>query len=150
MPRRALIIGIDDYDIVHKLNASVTDALAMKEVLARHENGEPNYACQIVTSPGPPKITRAFLRNKWNELFQNFDGDGLFYFAGHGTPTETGGYIVTQEGTPEDPGLTMNDLIILANQSKARSILLILIVAMLATSAILPGLARQQPNFVKA
>ena len=41
-------------------------------------------------------------------------------------PTNIGGYLVTQDGEPDDPGLAMNDLLTLANKSKAESILLIL------------------------
>jgi hypothetical protein len=126
MARRALLIGIDQYDKVPHLKGCVNDALAMKEVLERHENGDPNYDCRVLTSPGPKPITRRFLREQWTELFEHFDGDVLFYFSGHGSPTNVGGYLVTQDGEPGDPGLAMNDLLIMANRSKAKSVLLIL------------------------
>lgn len=134
MARRALLIGIDQYDKVSPLKGCVNDALAMKEVLERHENGNLNYDCRVLTNPEPkaltgakPKpITRRLLREQWTELFENFDGDVLFYFSGHGSPTNVGGYLVTQDGEPGDPGLPMNDLLTLANKSKAKSILLIL------------------------
>jgi len=98
----------------------------MQMILERHEDGSPNYDCRVLTSPGPRPVTRKFLREQWAELFENFDGDVLFYFSGHGTPTDVGGYLVTQDGEPGDPGLAMNDLLTLANRSKARSVLLIL------------------------
>jgi Caspase domain len=127
MPRRALIIGIDAYQSVPSLTGCVADALAMSEVLAVHEDGAPNFDCQVLTSPGAgPAVTRALLRDKWDSLFASFDGDVLFYFAGHGTPTSVGGYLVTQEGTPRDPGLSMDELLVLANRSRAQSVLLIL------------------------
>jgi hypothetical protein len=126
MARRALLIGIDQYDKVSSLKGCVNDALAMKEVLERHENGNPNYDCRVLTSPGLKPITRRFLREQWTELFENFDGDVLFYFSGHGSPTNVGGYLVTQDGESGDPGIAMNDLLILANRAKAKSILLIL------------------------
>ena len=126
MSRRALLIGIDQYDNISSLKGCVNDALDMKEVLERHEDGSRNYDCRVLTSPGPKPITRPFLREQWADLFENFGGDVLFYFSGHGSPTNVGGYLVTQDGATGDPGLAMNDLLTLANKSKAKSILLIL------------------------
>jgi hypothetical protein len=126
MSRRALLIGIDSYDNISSLRGCVNDAREMYAVLDRHEDGSRNYDCRILTSPGPQPITRRLLREQWAELFENFDGDVLFYFSGHGTPTNVGGYLVTQDGEPGDPGLAMNDLLTLANRSRAKSILLIL------------------------
>src|SRR5437868_8860331 len=34
----------------------------------------------------------------------------LFYFAGHGLVSETGGYLVTADGVPDDYGITMDEL----------------------------------------
>lgn len=126
MARRALLVGIDRYDTVSSLNACVADVDAMQEVLRHHFNDDPNFECKKLTSPGPEPVTRANLRQKWRELFANFTGDVLFYFSGHGTPTEVGGYLVTQEGTVDDPGLAMDDVVIMANASKARTVLLII------------------------
>jgi hypothetical protein len=66
------------------------------------------------------------LRRKWRDLFQDFRGDIVFYFSGHGTPTDVGGYLVTQDGTADDPGLPMDDVVTMANQSSASTVLLIL------------------------
>lgn len=126
MAKRALLVGIDKYDHVSSLSGCVADATSMAELLERHGDGSLNFDCRVLTSPGPASITRAFLREQWNELFQHFDGDVLFYFSGHGTPTSLGGYLVTQDGTPGDPGLAMNDIVTLANKSRARTVLLIL------------------------
>jgi hypothetical protein len=126
MARRALLIGIDDYDNISSLRGCVNDAREMSTVLERNEDGSRNYDCRVLTSPGPRPITRRLLREQWAELFENFDGDVLFYFSGHGTPTNVGGYLVTQDGEQGDPGLAMNDLLTLANRSRAKSILLIL------------------------
>lgn len=126
MSKRALIVGINHYDRISSLNGCVPDATAMEEVLSRHGDDSPNFDCRLLTSPGPNPITRGFLRQQWRELFQDFRGDVLFYFSGHGTPTEVGGYLVTQDGTLDDPGLAMNDLLTMANDSQARTVLLIL------------------------
>jgi hypothetical protein len=41
-------------------------------------------------------------------------------------PSMTGGYLVTQDGSRNDPGLPMSELVSLANQSSARSVIIIL------------------------
>ncbi|MGD0224241.1 MAG: caspase family protein [Terriglobia bacterium] len=126
MSKRGLIVGIDHYDHVSGLTGCVADAMAMESVLSRNGDGSINYECRILVSPGPAPIAKAFLRSQWRELFHDFRDDVLFYFSGHGTPTEVGGYLVTQDGTLDDPGLPMNDVVTMANNSPARTVLLIL------------------------
>jgi Caspase domain len=98
----------------------------MAEVLKRNGDGSLNFECRLLTSPGLPPRTRSNLRQQWRDLFQNFSGDVLFYFSGHGAPTEVGGYLVTQEGTTDDPGLAMQDVVDMANNSLASTVLIIL------------------------
>jgi Caspase domain len=126
MSKRALIVGIDQYDHGGSLTGCVADATEMEEVLSRNSDNSLNFACRLLTSPGTTPITKGFLRQQWRELFQDFSEDILFYFSGHGTPTEVGGYLVTQDGTPDDPGLPMDDVVTMANKSSARTVLLIL------------------------
>jgi len=98
----------------------------MTPLLARHDDGAVNFGCRTFTSAGSDRITRPFLRAKWKELFGSFRGDAVFYFAGHGGPTELGGFLVTQDGEEGDLGLPMNEIVQLANDSPARSVLIIL------------------------
>jgi caspase domain-containing protein len=140
MSKRALIVGINEYDTVTSLWGCVKDATGMADVLARNDDGSINFDCKLFTSPGPEKITRGALKRYWNELFHEFRGDVLFYFSGHGTSTNVGGYIVTQEGTPEDPGLAMSDLLVLANDSAAKTVLLILDCCFSGSVGNLPGI----------
>jgi uncharacterized caspase-like protein len=124
---RALIVGIDQYDNdLRPLTGCVNDAKAMKEVLECHEDGGKNFHCRLLINSDKYKITRKLLREQWSELFDNYYEDTLFYFSGHGHPTAVGGYIVTQDAEPGDPGLNMNELLTLANKSRAKSVLLIL------------------------
>ncbi len=125
MAGRALLIGINRYDNFGNLTGCVLDATAMEGLLARNDDGSPNYACRLLTSPSE-NVTRARLREVWEQLFENYTEDILFYFSGHGTPTQTGGYVVTQDATEKEPGLPMDELLSLANNSKAREVLLIL------------------------
>lgn len=128
MSKRALIVGLDQYDhpAIADLSGAVKDAQAMEAVLGTNEDSSPNYDCRLLTSPGPYPISRAFLRQQWDALFTDFHDEILFYFAGHGTPTDIGGFLVTQDGRNGDPGLAMQELVDRANQCKAREVLLIL------------------------
>lgn len=123
---RALIVGIDEYDHIPPLTGCVNDARSMKQVLEHHEDGSDNFSCHMFSSPGNNEISRKFLRKQWSKLFDNYEEDILFYFSGHGHPAEAGGYIVTQDGEDGDPGLSMDELLTLANRSVAKSVLLIL------------------------
>ena len=124
--RRALLIGIDAYQNFSQLTGCVADAKRMCESLKRHEDNTPNYDCRLYTSSRKNPIGREFLKQKWDALFENFKGDILFYYSGHGARTKTGGQIATQDGNIIIPGLAMDDLLLLTNESQAREIVLIL------------------------
>ena len=126
MAKRALIVGIDAYDHCEPLNAAVSDATEMAKVLRRNGDKSLNFDCRLLTSPGAEPVTKDSLRSKWNELFDDFRGDVLFYFSGHGSPTEVGGYLATQEATDDEPGLPMQELVDMANRSSAETVLIIL------------------------
>jgi hypothetical protein len=125
MSKRALIVGINKYDTFSSLTGPLPDAAAMAEILARNGNGSVNFDCRLLTSPGPVSITKAYLRQQWRELFQDFSGDVLFYFSGHGTPAAVGGFLATQDGVADDPGLPMEEVVTMANNSTARTVLVI-------------------------
>jgi hypothetical protein len=125
MAKRALLVGIDHYDNLSPLAGCVADATALRALLETHEDGSPNYNCRLLIS-SQTRVTRKSLRTCWNELFDDFEGDALLFFAGHGSLTRVGGVLATQEWEREDPGLPMDELLTLANKSRARSVLLIL------------------------
>ena len=145
MTRRALLIGINDYNDpkVQNLSGCVRDVEGMSEVLSRHDDGRPNYQCRQFMSPGSSEvISRGLLREQLSELF-NFDGDVLFYFSGHGSLTQVGGFLVTHDAAPSDPGIHMDELVALANKSNARSILIIVDCCFSGNIGILAGLDGQ-------
>jgi Caspase domain len=126
IPSRALLVGIDDYEYVHPLNGCRLDAEDLAKLLERNDDDSKNYECMVLPNAKSPKVTRATMRREWIKLFNNFDGNIAFYFSGHGMFSEFGGYLMTQDGSPDDPGLAMYELLQLANDSNAHEVLLIL------------------------
>jgi hypothetical protein len=123
--RKALLIGIDAYQNFSKLSGCVADAKRMCEVLVRHEDKTRNYDCQLYTSSRKQPINGTFLKQKWNELFEDFTGDILFYYSGHGAQ-DRASHFATRDGNSTIPGLAMDDLLLLVNTSQAQEIVLIL------------------------
>ena len=75
LPRRALLVGFNDYDHFTSLSACVRDVDSMARILSRHEDGSTNYSCQTLTSPGDgTPIDRVTLREMLETLF-HFDGE---------------------------------------------------------------------------
>ncbi len=123
--KRALLIGVDDYPGA-PLSGCVADAEALATLLRRHEDGDPNYDVRVVTSDSTT-IGRSALRTLLAELFDNCrDAELLFFFAGHGAQTPWGGELVTQDYAANSLGVSMNDVIALANDSAAREVVLVL------------------------
>lgn len=125
--KRALVVGIDDYPD-DPLTGCVADADAVGAALEGNADGSPNFSVQRMTGgPGDAPITRSALRGAIRDLFQNSkDTDVLFFFAGHGEPTVWGAELVTQDAEEHSAGVSMNDLIGIANSSPARSVTLVL------------------------
>lgn len=123
--KRALVVGINDYDAVNPLSGAINDAVSVARLLCRHSNGDPNYDCITLTSD-QQRITRAELRSSLEQLFRSTGDEVLFYFSGHGTVTPTGGVIVTQDAALHDEGISLDELLKLANQSGSPEAIIIL------------------------
>lgn len=50
--RRALLVGIDHYDKFSALSGCVNDVAALEPVLARREDGYPNFTSDLPGQPG--------------------------------------------------------------------------------------------------
>lgn len=126
--RRALVVGIDRYDKLGpsaQLSGAVSDAMRVAEMLGRHHGGDRNYDCVLLTSDVAP-VTRADLRAALARLFRGTNEDVLFYFSGHGTVTNSGGYIVTQDAEANDLGISMDELLALPSGAGEREAVVIL------------------------
>jgi hypothetical protein len=125
--RKALVVGINQYEDVPSLKVAVADAEAVALRLRRNGDADEtaNYSVKLVLGKDQP-VTRAGLRGEIRALFADFRGDLLFFFAGHGVLEPTGGYLVTSDGAPDDWGVAMQEVIDLGLGSDARSITILL------------------------
>lgn len=126
--RRALCIGIDDYPF-GALGGCVSDAERMTALLAKHHDGSPNFECKLMIAPaggGHDLVTRVKLRQAVDQLFKDRADVALLHFSGHGTENNLGGYLVTQDAASYDVGLSMTDILTLANNSKADEVVVLL------------------------
>ncbi|MEO0422740.1 MAG: caspase family protein [Pseudomonadota bacterium] len=125
MSRRALVVGINQYDHQPSLTCCVDDANALAQRLATHHDGARNYDCLTLTSD-KTRITASLLRQRVGQLLSDLrGGDALLYFSGHGLGTDEGGWLVTQEAQPGG-GYPMGELLDAANRSGVNSITVIL------------------------
>jgi hypothetical protein len=113
--RRALAVGIDNYQF-GPLGGCVADANAIASLLSRNDDGTKNFDVRTLTDP-PESITRAVLREAITELFSQPAEVALFYFSGHGSENDLGGYLVTPDALQYDEGVPMADVITLVNKS---------------------------------
>ena len=124
MAKIALIVGVDDYP-TSPLGGCVNDATRMHDLLCRHYDGTPNFECKKLVAPSE-QVTRPILKQSVEGLFGRQADVALFFFAGHGTANNLGGYLVTQDAQQYDEGLSMSDVLTMANNSPARERIIIL------------------------
>jgi hypothetical protein len=124
--RRALLVGINHYE-KNPLQGCIPDAERMQEVIARHENYEPNFDCQLmVSNEDNYNVTIPRLKQKLHDLF-NYEADvAFFFFAGHGASTDLGSYLVTEDGEKHNEGVSLSEVVTMANNSKATEVIIIL------------------------
>jgi len=136
MSKLALLVGINRYesDAFENLSCCEADAKAVDALLSHHDSvdgsgeGPRNYATRLMTSGGSERISTDLLRRNVETLMRHSMGEGdvLFYFSGHGIANQDGGYLVTQDATPENPGYPMKELLDAANFSDSISVVIIL------------------------
>ena len=122
--RKALVVGIDDYSSV-PLHGCVNDAEEVAQLLSRNDDKSVNFSVQIKTSK-TDQINKSSLKRWIIDCFSGDDEIALFYFSGHGQIDSTGGYIVTPDYAPLDWGISMQDILSCANDSKCQNRIIIL------------------------
>ena len=152
----AVIIGINDYKHMPKLNYAVNDAVAIKEMLMSKYNFKEDHIKLILNEEATKdKITQGF-----HQLLQKSKEKDrvVVFYAGHGetyTLPSGGemGYLVPVDGDPEELYLTsipMSELYDIAQMSYAKHILY-LVDACYSGLALASkrGLEKSTPNFLK-
>lgn len=125
--RKALIVGIDHYDAGSQLHGCVNDAYSVRSALERNSDGTLNFDVMLLTGTGPPDpVGRDELRSAIQELFAHQGETALFYFAGHGHIEETGGYLIASDSKNGHDGISLADVLLYANESKASNRIVIL------------------------
>lgn len=119
--RKALIVGIDNYR-QRPLSGCCNDAMAIDRVLKKHGDGSPNFDTRLEKNVA----TKAMLLEMIDDCFSGDADIALFYYSGHGYIDSIGGYLVTPDFTQYDMGVSLQDILIIANQSKCKDKIIIL------------------------
>lgn len=119
--RKALVVGIDEYTRC-PLHGCCNDAEAIKDLLSNHDNGDPNFSVW--------KKDNVATKGELRELIEKcFEGDAdvaLFYYSGHGHIDKVGGYLVTPDFSQHDYGVSLQEVLTIANESKCKERIIIL------------------------
>lgn len=125
--RKALVVGVNYYSHIGGLYGCVDDAHRMNAVLERHADGSVNFDVRLITGTGSTDlVSRSQLKDEITDLFAGDEEVCLLYFAGHGHIESTGGYLCTSECRRGDDGLSLSEVLDLANASKAKNKVIIL------------------------
>ncbi|HTQ06625.1 MAG TPA: caspase family protein [Polyangiaceae bacterium] len=127
MTRLALIVGIDYYEVGNPLHGCVSDAGKVRAVLERHDDDSPNFDCKLMLAPDKVRaISRRTLKDAVESFFAADPEIALFYFAGHGYVSTTGGYLLGSDARDGDDGLPLVDVLGFANKSRAKNKIIVL------------------------
>jgi hypothetical protein len=126
--RKALIVGIDHYEVIGSLSGCVNDAHSVKAALERHADGTLNFpAPHVLTGTGVAQaVPKRDLKDATRRLFADDAEIALFYFAGHGYIEDTGGFLCASDSLSGDDGLSLSELMTFANMSKAKNKVVVL------------------------
>ncbi len=119
--KKALSIGIDNYPSC-PLFGCVNDASAFANTMEKNGDGSPNFDVKLETNVQ----SKSELKSLIIDLFSGDSDISLLYFSGHGFLNAIGGYIVTPDFKENDEGVSMDEILKIANSSKAKDKVIIL------------------------
>ncbi len=119
--RKALVVGIDQYP-QGSLKGCCNDADAINQLLSRNENDTPNFSVRLEKNVA----TKGGLRRLIRECFSGDADVALFYYSGHGYVDSVGGYLVTPDFLEDNYGVSLQEVLNIANDSKCKDKIIIL------------------------
>lgn len=145
MDRMALVVGVNYYSDkrIPNLSGCVNDAEEVARLLKRNGDSSRsrNFDCKELYATGPDHVVnRAAIKDEARRLFQSKAEIALFYFSGHGYIESTGGFINGSDSTRGDEGLSLRELVDLANGSSARHRIVILDSCYSGAAGSVPGM----------
>lgn len=125
--RKALIVGIDNYQDTCDLSGCVNDACEVANVLSRNADGSLNFDIKKMLSTSENNlVTKNDLEEAIIDLFSGDNELVLFYFSGHGYTENNNGYIITSDTKmPGRNGIKMDDIMQWCNKSKVKNKVLV-------------------------
>lgn len=125
--RSALIVGINYYESINGLYGCVNDAYNVKTILERNDGGSVNFDCRLLTASNEAEsVSRNEIKDNIEKLFKADVEIALLYFAGHGHVEAAGGYLLASDSTRGDEGVSLSEILTLANDSPAANKVIVL------------------------
>jgi len=125
--RKALVVGVNYYQKMGSLDGCVRDSCSVRAVLESHGNGDPNFDVRLIVSESSKsKLTKAALKDAISDVFSGANDIALLYFAGHGHVDASSGYVLASDARRADDGVSLDEILKLANDSKSKNRMVIL------------------------
>lgn len=125
MAKRALLIGIDEYQRMPRLGGCVNDVRALQPLLKSNADGSPNFTCESRCVPGD-YVGRLQMLQSLEKLLRPGCDVALFYFAGHGAEERNDVVLVAQDGAAPDLGVPMSQVLGAIQESKVPEVIVVL------------------------
>lgn len=120
--RKALVVGINDYP-GSPLYGCISDANEVERLLKKNEDGSPNFDVKKLTK----WLKKSELKQSIIDLFNGNNEIALLYFSGHGyVDANRHSYIVTSDYESNDYGVSLSEILDIANQSETQNKVIIL------------------------
>ena len=119
--RKALVVGINNYPEI-PLKGSHNDANAIASILEANGDGSPDFDVKKLLDVG----SKGELKGLVSDLFSGEADASLLFFSGHGYIDDLGGCLVTPDYSEHDYGVSMDDVLTMANKSHVKNRIVIL------------------------
>lgn len=145
MDKMALVVGVDYYsgERIPNLSGCANDAGEVARLLKHNGNScrSRNFDCkELYATDSSHVVNRAKIKDEVSKLFASRAEVALFYFSGHGYIESTGGFVNGSDATRGDEGLSLRELVDLANGSSARHRIIILDSCYSGAAGSIPGM----------